>query len=301
MNITLSIFISIMVHTLIVLGVFFLPKDWLDDQVNRSFIVQKATPLEISLLDSKNEQQIVRQAIPPKDQLNKESKEKARFLSSTNQRVLLETKAKLSGQTSNNFSTPKYQQELIAKELMKNPNPIKSKTFQDDLKNSEIEISQGDKHSQYKPLELYPHQKYGVSTLGESLPDNISIGNFTALNTDQFQYYTFYSRIEDLVRFRWESKIREAINQLNRRQVLKNIGKNEWISQVEFLIDKDGYLRKALILRESGITKFDQSAILAFEDAKVFPNPPKEMLRNDGYIHLRYSFHVNYTPVYTAR
>ncbi len=70
---------------------------------------------------------------------------------------------------------------------------------------------------------------------------------------------------------------------------------------MEFQIDEKGVLRKALLLKESGVSRFDQAAILAFQDAKVFPNPPKEMLKEDGLIHLRYSFQVNYSPTYMAK
>lgn len=304
MNLILGISFSIFVHLIMMLAIYFIPPDFFPrtNESNSKLIVEKLSPLDIELIDAKDTQQIVRSAPAPESQLDKTSKEKARFLSADTQRVLLETKAKLTGQTSNNFSTPKYQQEIISKKLAKIQKELNAiKTFSADPNEAELYTMGGKKKSDYKPLELYPHQKYGASTLGESVPEDISVGDFTALNTDQFQFYTFYARIEDLVRFRWESKIREAIDVLNRQQVLKNMGKSEWISQVEFLIDAKGFLRKAIIVRESGVSRFDQSAILAFEDAKIFPNPPKEMLKSDGFIHLRYSFHVNYSPTYTAQ
>ncbi len=304
MNLFLGVGFSLIFHFVLVLVLFFMPQEWLNKitPTQSSLIIEKIRPLDIEIIDEKDQQQIVRSALPPESQMDKSSKEKARFLSEATQRVLIETKAKLSGKTSNNFSTPKYQKELIAKKLEQIQRDFKSSKFEDkDFNSTEISAPTNKKKSDYKPLELYPNENYGVSTLGESLPDDVSVGNFTALNTDQFQFYTFYSRVEDLVRFRWESKIRESMEQLNRSRALTNVSKNEWISEVEFLIDSRGHLKKALILRESGIYRFDQSAIFAFEDAKIFPNPPKEMLRSDGYIHLRYSFHVNYNPVYTAK
>lgn len=304
MNLLLGVSLSLIFHLFLVLVIFFMPQEWLNKitTARSSLIVEKVKPLDIEIVDEKDHQQIVRSALPPESQVDKSSKEKARFLSEATQRVLIETKAKLSGKTSNNFSTPKYQKELIAKKLEQIQRDFKSPKNEGKIpETSEIPPPTNKKKSDYKPLELYPNEKYGASTLGESLPDDVSVGDFTALNTDQFQFYTFYSRVEDLVRFRWETKIREAMEQLNRSRVLANVSKNEWISEVEFLIDAQGNLRKALILRESGVSRFDQSAIFAFEDAKIFPNPPKEMLRSDGYIHLRYSFHVNYSPIYTAK
>lgn len=303
-NIIVYISISIILHILITLFVYTVPENWLpkDNLFSTSLIVEKA-PVSIELIEDKNAQQIVRAAPVPESQLDKTSKEKARFLSAASQRVLLETKARLTGKTENNLSTPKYQQEIIQKKLAKIQDELKDlKNMKDQDGTLEVQTLNGRKKSDYKPLNLYPNnQKYGVSTLGETVPDDISVGDFTALNTDQFQFYTFYARIEDLVRFRWETKVREAIDQLNRYQALKNVSQSEWVSQLEFQIDEKGVLRKAILLKESGVSRFDQAAILAFQDAKVFPNPPKEMLKEDGLIHLRYSFQVNYSPTYLAK
>jgi TonB family protein len=303
-NIIVYISISIILHILITLFVYTVPESWLpkDNLFSTSLVVEKA-PVSIELIEDKNTQQIVRQAPVPESQLDKTSKDKARFLSAASQRVLLETKARLTGKTENNLSTPKYQQEIIQKKLTKIHDELKDlKNLKDQDGTLEVQTLNGRKKSEYKPLNLYPNnQKYGVSTLGETVPDDISVGDFTALNTDQFQFYTFYARIEDLVRFRWESKVREAIDQLNRYQALKNVSQSEWVTHLEFQIDEKGVLRKALLLKESGVSRFDQAAILAFQDAKVFPNPPKEMLKEDGLIHLRYSFQVNYSPTYMAK
>lgn len=304
MSLKFSLSFSLIFHLLLILFIYFVPKNWLPskDYYKSSLSIEKANPLSIELVEKSDSQQIVRHSLVPENQLDSTSLEKARFSSATDQRVLLETKAKFSGQTANNFSTPKYQQEVLSKkltEIQKELKHLKEIKNQEDF--IEVKNLSHKPKSDYKPLELYPHDQYGVSTLGEDLPDDISVGNFTALNTDQFQFYTFYSRIEDLVRFRWESKVREAISQLNRYQVLKNISKNEWVTQIEFMLNEKGVLVKALILNESGIPRFDQAAIWAFENAKVFPNPPKEMLRSDGLIHLRYSFHVNYSPTYIAQ
>lgn len=303
-NIIVYISFSVILHILITLFVYNIPESWIpkDNLFTDGLVVEKK-PISIELIEDKNTQQIVRQAQVPESQIDKSSKDKARFLSANSQRVLLETKARLSGKTENNLSTPKYQQEIIQKKLAQIQNELKDlKDIKDQEGTLEVQTLNGKKKSDYRPLELYPkNQKYGVSTFGETVPEDISVGDFTALNTDQFQFYTFYARIEDLVRFRWETKVREAIDQLNRYQALKNISQTQWVSQLEFQIDDKGILRKALLLKESGISRFDQAAILAFQDARVFPNPPKEMLKEDGLIHLRYSFQVNYSPTYLAK
>jgi hypothetical protein len=51
---------------------------------------------------------------------------------------------------------------------------------------------------------------------------------------------------------------------------------------------------KAMVMKESGVQIFDQAAIGAFTDVQIFPNPPKDLVQEDGYIHLKYGFTVNY-------
>ncbi|MNT09220.1 Gram-negative bacterial tonB protein [compost metagenome] len=135
----------------------------------------------------------------------------------------------------------------------------------------------------------------GVSRVGESLPTDVSVGSFTALNTDRYTFYTFYARIEELVRFRWETQVGRAIDSFDRNTLLQASDRN-WITQVEFILDARGELKQAIIMKSSGIKQFDMAAVNAFKEARIFPNPPRELVEEDGYIHLKYSFNVNYRP-----
>jgi outer membrane biosynthesis protein TonB len=49
-------------------------------------------------------------------------------------------------------------------------------------------------------------------------------------------------------------------------------------------------------MKESGVVPFDASAVRAFQEAAVFPNPPQEMIQEDGFIHLKFAFTVNFRP-----
>lgn len=294
----LALALSLLFHMILMAIVWFVPKDLLlrfNSTFTSTIPIEKPSLIEVVLNDRKEKQQIVRQADAPTNQVDDESKDPARFLSEKKQRVVLETKAQESGQTQNRQKIPRYQRELLQnkireqlKELAKN-------------QDGEIAIRPKQQTNDYKPMDLFPKDQYMNSTLGDVLPDNISVGDFTALNTNQYQFYTFYARVEDLVRFRWESHIRNALDYFDRRRVIKSISQKTWITQIEFLIDPQGHLKKAILLKESGITQFDQSSVKAFEDAGVFPNPPKEMIQDDGYIHLRYSFHVYFNPAYLAQ
>jgi TonB family protein len=69
-----------------------------------------------------------------------------------------------------------------------------------------------------------------------------------------------------------------------------------WTTEVEFLLTPKGEFFKAQLKGASGITQFDQASIWAFRDARIFPNPPHEMVQDDGYIHLHYTFNVSLNP-----
>lgn len=256
-----------------------------------------STPVEISLVSEKpqaheenrNHQQLVRQSEAP-DSLLADNKDKARFKSEKDQRVLLETRAKDVGMTKNRAQEPRFLKE--AREEKE-----KKLNSQNEQTQNKIKLSHsGLDYSEYKPLniknELSAKEDFGNSTVGEALPTDVSVGSFTALNTDRFVFYSFYARIEELVRFRWESKIAEAIDSFDRNFKMKILMKKNWRSKIEFILKPNGEFDRAIIHQESGIAKFDLASVWAFKDARLFPNPPKEMIQEDGFIHLDYSFTV---------
>lgn len=298
----LALVLSLFVHLVLVAIIWLVPKSFLLS-LPSPFIsqipVEKPSLIEVVLEKNKKRQQIVRQTLVPPNMQDPDLNDPARFLSEQRQRVVLESRAKDFGKTQNRTpSMPKYQQELLQNKVHEQLRELAKAQSEA----GDIAINNRKNNERYKPMDLFPPEdQYMRSTVGEVLPDDISVGNFTALNTDQYKFYTFYARVEDLVRFRWETRVRNAIEYFDRRNVVKNISQKTWVTQIEFLIDPNGHLRRAILLKESGITQFDQSSIRAFEDAKVFPNPPKEMIQDDGYIHLRYSFHVNFNPSYLAR
>lgn len=297
----LALILSLIFHITLVLVIWLVPKSFLlsvPSPFASQIPVEKPSMIEVVLQDKKPQRQIVRQADAPTSVLAPDMTDPANYLSEKRQRVLLETKAREVGRTQNRTQTiPKYQQELLQNNVREQLREIARQKSKD----GEIIVNPRQRNNNYKPMELYPKdEQYMKSTVGEVLSDTMTVGDFTALNTDQYQFYTFYARVEDLVRFRWETHVRNAIDYFDRRHVIKNISQKTWITQIEFLIDAQGHLQRAILLKESGIAQFDQSSIRAFEDAKVFPNPPKEMIQDDGFIHLRYSFHVYFNPSYIA-
>jgi TonB family protein len=126
-------------------------------------------------------------------------------------------------------------------------------------------------------------------------------GSMTALNTDRFEGFSFYRRVEESTRSRWDDHVENAINQLRRHSQTSILSQPTWTTQVEFLLDREGNLRKAYVVRSSGLVPFDVAATQAFKDAATFPNPPRELIADDGFIHLNFIFNVHLNPGLAAR
>lgn len=279
MPIVRAILISLAVHLILTWSIGQVPSSWLPKKPQEIIveIVDRGSPSE----DLKK--QVVRESMAPEEQKNEDESEPARFLSAQKQRVLLETRAQKTGITKNR------QMNEIAQKL-------------DDQKKLKRQVKEDDLFAKYKPIDFHRAlQEEGLSTVGEALPTDVAVGSFSALNTDQFQFYSFYSRVEELVRFRWETRVREAIQFYDRRNLLNRIGNRNWISKMKFLLSPEGRLLKVEVLGESGIPAFDQAAIMAFKEVLNFPNPPRDMIKADGLIHLQYSFNVHFNPMAVAR
>jgi len=101
--------------------------------------------------------------------------------------------------------------------------------------------------------------------------------------------------VNEQVRNRWVASVRELTSQLSERE-LKELSQIERLSQIEIVLDKKGQFVRSHIYKSSGFPDLDQVAIVAFKDAAPFPNPPREMIEQDGYLHLHYGFMVQFAP-----
>lgn len=265
-----SIYLSIILHSLLGAGIYFFPKDWMPSS-------QAHKPIEVEILaPQKNDdtKTIVREALIPENYKTPVDDNPARFLSAQKIRVKKEVRSSRNGMTQNSFN--------------------KAKKPKIEMPNKALKDFDGTDTTLARLKEMNSAQK--PSTTGESLPVDISVGSFTALNTDQHFAYSFFSRVEELVRFRWETRIRNTMDSFHPDFLKQNSYRRNWITQVEFILAPNGQLLKGMVMKASGIKPFDYAAIDAFREAGFFPNPPKELVEEDGYIHLKYSFNVYSLP-----
>ena len=238
-------------------------------------------------------QQIVQQADPSK-KLDFSNKRDARFLSEKNQRVQEETQAAVSGLTQNRNQTGK---SLTVSELTKISTKTKSLPHPTRDENSQAtsssERDMEEFAQQIDRLQQNNDSSQGqASTTSDALPSDVAIGSITALNTDRLTYYSFFSRVNEAIYFRWNTRVRSALDSFDNNYLRNVIRLNRWVTQAEILLRPDGRVHKVLLMKESGILRFDLAAVNAFKDAAIFPNPPQEMIQDDGFIHLKYSFTV---------
>ena len=98
--------------------------------------------------------------------------------------------------------------------------------------------------------------------------------------------------MEEQIRHRWVRYVRAAIDGGGDVAV----GKNEFLTNIEIVLNRQGEFMRALVHQTSGSKDLDAAPILAFREARMIPNPPREMVKADGTIRLLYSFSVDNLP-----
>lgn len=144
---------------------------------------------------------------------------------------------------------------------------------------------------------------YGSSTsrpmipsyVQQQMPPGVRLGNITALNTDQYRFYSFNQRL--LQRFipLWGDRVRSALYQWIKENNAPAVSKT-WVTNVEVILNEKGEILEVQPFRLSGLWSIDEASINSFKDIKNVPNPPKEMVDENGYIHLQYQTEVLWIP-----
>ncbi len=98
-----------------------------------------------------------------------------------------------------------------------------------------------------------PHTRnvaIGPSTVSEYIP-GVEEGAFTALNTDQFTYYAFFSRINEQIRSRWVNNVRAFVSRLS-PQEQEVLSKYDRQTVIEIVLTKDGRFSSSMVHQSSG-------------------------------------------------
>ncbi len=321
---TVILFASLVLHILLALLLrYFVPPESLkiDHPSYVEFLSPPKSPSAAKSNKRSEDERFVRKTqVPDKDLTTK--KQKARFASEDEQNVLEEQRARLNDMTANRSADGKRSaKQAVLEKRGQNGTSDKHSNLKlsptTPLEAAKERLLQGKSANpagDIKVAGLAPKpapdaerergtenpttvpsvgaQERGFSTVGEMLPDDIKFGDFTALNTDRHLFYSFYARMEELIRYRWVTYARAAVAGVT-PQMLRQQGKENFLTKVEVVLDPKGRLVRTIVHEGSGLQNLDEAPVKAFTDVGSFPNPPAEMVKEDGFIHIYYAFNVN--------
>lgn len=117
----------------------------------------------------------------------------------------------------------------------------------------------------------------------------VQAGDYTALNTKEFIYYSYYQRIRERLDLNWQPILRGVLTKLY-RQGRFPADDQEYSTQTIVTLDRRGEIVQVDIIRESGTQSLDQAAVDAFKRAGPFPNPPSGLVDPDGQVKITWDF-----------
>ncbi|MBC7467666.1 MAG: energy transducer TonB [Bdellovibrio sp.] len=277
-NLALFIIISLILHLTSYTGLNLIPTSWYKDQ--------KPDLTQVEIIEEKpaqrkareKQKQMIKQ-LDPKDQIS--TNDPARFESEKTQRVKKETKASLSGLTSNQVSK-------VSQGQGENQQPSKPQQQQP--------REQGGDLPEFTRVVSGRSSQLEQARISIELPGDIQNANATNLNTDASTYYSFYNRVEELFYIRWVERVTSYWNRIPMDFKINNLYGRSWITQVTVLLDSNGVYSSSMVEHASGYPPFDEAVVYAFKNAHYFPNVPRAKVEPDGFVRLRYSFKVNIGP-----
>jgi len=122
----------------------------------------------------------------------------------------------------------------------------------------------------------------------DHLPDRPG-GNETLLNTREYMYAWAFNRIKEAIAQRW----RPAQAYRARDPYGRVYGVKDRQTMLHLTLRPDGTLYEVYVLKESGVGFLDDVAMDAVRDAQPFPNMPQRLVEPDGFIHLKFAFHLD--------
>jgi len=104
-------------------------------------------------------------------------------------------------------------------------------------------------------------------------------GRSVNLNTNEFLFANYINRIRRLVNFYWQQN-------LDNLPPSTMITKSAYETEVDVILTSHGALALVTVTEESGSPAIDHCVVDAFEMAGPFPNPPEQLISDDGQVHL---------------
>jgi TonB family protein len=109
--------------------------------------------------------------------------------------------------------------------------------------------------------------------------EEMTLGDFTHLNSVEFKHYGFFHRIRQKLEQFWGRSIQEKADSVF-RQGRRLPASEDLITSLQITLNEKGQIIGVKILGTSGVKELDDAAIESFNQAGPFPNPPKDLLVN---------------------
>lgn len=240
-----------------------------------------AEPIEIDRVPSEKRKPVV-QTSKAKDQ--DETQSQAEYAGEFRNRVSKQTQSRLIGPFQEGQAMRGDGKDGAPKAGTQNPQLSENGTEEvDPSENEESEaLGGGPKISDLMVLGRSPHY----------LSDKIEKGNQTVLNTDKVLYASFINRIAEEIYQPWVGNIEEALSSF--KAVGKKLESRTYVTKLNVSMDNHGEISGIQIISSCGVSVLDEAPKRAFWDKATFPNPPSQLIEEDGYIRLVYEFHFEY-------
>lgn len=254
----------------------------------------EAQKLLVKLIKQNSASQIVQTTTS-----NKIQPKEAKFLSKENNEFSRQTKNRNIGSFASANKGVRNATETKERQVKKSTKAKNAKT----LKFSDLAVKREEKVHLKKNKEVARTQtsKLGLRNgkangraLGSSSDflEDIPLGDFTQLNTQEFEFYGFYHRIREKLEQHWGNNLQEEAEKIF-KQGRSIASDNNLITGLTIKLNKTGRIVDIQVNSTSGMKELDDAAIKSFNQAGPFPNPPKGMLKANGKASIEWGFVVN--------
>lgn len=253
--------------------------------------------IELEMADDSSQQKsqdTMGQIVEQSTSINEDEPESAKYLGAKNQKVNKETRAALTGKFKNDGGLGQSAQKVKQKTSSSKEAP--TPTLDSLTPDYQFKAAQNTDRDFQKETSSENPQKAGegqgnspaLSQSDDYLPDQEKSLQ-TMLNTREFKYFSYYSRIKNQLNQFWEPKIKEKVMYVF-RQGRRIASTKDHITRLLIVLNEKGNLVTVKVLDQSGVIELDDAAIEAFRAAAPFPNPPTGLIESDGTVKIRWDF-----------
>lgn len=134
-----------------------------------------------------------------------------------------------------------------------------------------------------------PKEWADYSDSPEDFIKGVQEGERTLLNTKEFVFYGYFQRIREQLDRAWKPILKEQIGKLYKtgRHLASN---QDHTTQTMVTLNKKGHIVRVQVVEASGTRDLDDAAVRAFNQAGPFPNPPRDLIDENGLFQIRWDF-----------